>query len=106
MKLRDVTRRIGILKSQEVAIDRAFGGLNVIMAGDFWQLDPPDGGFLAAILAEFIEKARKFNPAVTMAHGQAIFWDSGPSCVQGMTELTEVVRCKDPWLREVQDSWM
>ena len=91
------------MKSQENFIDRAFGGLNVIMAGDFWQLDPPDSGFLAGTPAEFIKKARKFTPAVTVAHAQAIFWDSGPSCVQGMTELTEVVRCKHAWLREVQD---
>ena len=47
MKLRDVTRRIGTLKTQENGLDRAFGGINVIMAGDFWQLDPPDGGFIA-----------------------------------------------------------
>ena len=73
LKLRDVVRRIGTLKSQQTGIDRPFGGINVLMAGDFWQLDPPDGGFSAAVPVEFIKRARKFEASGNVPHGQAIF---------------------------------
>ena len=49
LKLRDVIRRIGTEKLDDDGEDRAFGGLNVLCVGDFWQLDPPDGGFLGDI---------------------------------------------------------
>ena len=103
MKLRDVIRSIGTLKNQADGIDRAFGGVNLLLAGDFWQLDPPSGGCLASIPVEFMKKARKYDAAATVAHGQSVFWHQGPGCVQGVTELDECIRCKDEWLREVQD---
>ena len=46
LKLRDVIRRIGTEKLGDDDVDRPFGGLNVLCVGDFWQLDPPDGGSL------------------------------------------------------------
>ena len=49
MKLRDVVRKVGSMKAQGTGIDRAFGGINIIFAGDFWQLEPPSGGFLGAV---------------------------------------------------------
>lgn len=98
MKLRDVIRSIGTLKNQADGIDRAFGGVNLLLAGDFWQLDPPSGGFLASIPVDFIKKARKYDAAATVAHGQSVFWHQGPGCVQGVTELDECIRCKDEWL--------
>ena len=103
MKLRDVIRSIGTLKNQADGIDRAFGGVNLLLAGDFWQLDPPSGGFLASIPVDFMKKARKYEVGPTVAHGQSVFWHQGPGCVQGVTELDESIRCEDEWLREVQD---
>jgi len=102
MKLRDVVRRIGTMKADQQGRDRAFGGINVLFAGDFWQLEPPDGGFLAAIPTEYIKRARQFHPAATVSHGQSLFWAREDGCVQGVTELTECVRCEDEWLLEVQ----
>ena len=49
VKLRSVIREICPMKKNGKAQDRPFGGLNVLCSGDFWQLDPPDGGFLGSI---------------------------------------------------------
>ena len=101
-KLRDVVSKIGSMKAQQTGIDLAFGGLNVLFAGDFWQLGPPSGGVLAAVPVEFLRRARQYAAAPTVAHGQSIFWSRGPGCVQGLTELTECVRTDDEWLFQVQ----
>ena len=71
-------------------------------SGDFWQLDPPDGGFLGAIPTEYIARGRKYTPAPTIAHGQALFWAGGNVGLHGVSELTECKRCDDKWLQGVQ----
>ena len=63
---------------------------------------PPDGGFLAAIPTEFIQKARKYLPSPTIAHGQALVWAGKDGGMQGITELVQCERCDDDWLRAVQ----
>ena len=60
MKLRGVVRQIGTQKIQK-GKDQPFGGLNILCSGDFWQLDPPDGGFLGNIPTEFISRGRKYR---------------------------------------------
>ena len=100
LKLRDVVRKVGSLKLDKGGLDRAFGGINVLFSGDFWQLDPPSGGFLASIPTDFIKGARRYQPAPDMAHGQAILWSSEVGAVQGVTELTECIRTEDAWLYE------
>ena len=55
MKLREVIRDIGTQKLAR-GKTRPFGGLNVIVSGDFWQLDPPDGGFLGGIPADTLRE--------------------------------------------------
>ena len=42
MRLRTAARAIGTMKYDEHHRERPFGGLNVIFAGDFYQLDPPE----------------------------------------------------------------
>merc|ERR1712218_143606 len=42
VRLRCAARSIGTMKRDEDNFERPFGGLNVIFAGDFWQLDPPE----------------------------------------------------------------
>ena len=54
MKLRSVVRVLGTQKKAENSVERSFGGLNVLMCGDFWQLPSPDGGYLGDIQTEFI----------------------------------------------------
>lgn len=102
MKLREVIRDIGTQKLRN-GRTQPFGGLNVLCCGDFWQLDPPDGGFLGGIPCEYIARARKYQPAPTIAHGQALLWGGEDGGLQGVTELSQCERCDDEWLKEVQE---
>ena len=103
MKLRTIISDVGTLKKGLRGRVRAFGGINVVFVGDFWQLSPPNGGFLADIPFDFLRRGRKYDPEPDVAHGQSIFWRRGEGSVQGVTELTECVRTEDPWLMEVQN---
>jgi hypothetical protein len=102
MKLRAVMSDVGTMKKSAQGLVRAFGGINVVSVGDFWQLDPPSGGSLGSIPGEYLRRGRQFDPKPDIAHGQSILWGSGEGSVQGMTELTECVRTEDEWLLQVQ----
>ena len=78
VKLRRVVREVGTAKLGKDGIDRPFGGLNVIVCGDFGQLDPPDGGLLGSIPTEYVQDAKLYRPTPTVAHGQSLMW-SGPN---------------------------
>ena len=103
MKLRTVMSDVGTMKRGAQGLTRAFGGINVVFVGDFWQLEPPSGGFLGSILCEYMRGGRKFDAKPDIAHGQSILWGSGDGSVQGMTELSECVRTQDAWLQQVQE---
>jgi hypothetical protein len=106
MKLRNMVSSLEKLKADGKGVSRAFGGINIIFVGDFWQIEPPGGGFLAAIPVEFMRRARQYDPKPDIAHGQAIFWRHGEGSVQGITELTECVRTEDAWLYAVQQEML
>ena len=89
VKLRSVVRDLAVQKRDGEGATRPFGGLNVLCCGDFWQLDPPEGGCLADIPVEYIRRARKYTPAPTVSHGQALFWGGPDRGMQGVMELVE-----------------
>ena len=52
---------------------------------------------------EFIIQARKYHPAPTVSHGQALLWSGREFGVQGVTELHQCERVDDTWLEDVQN---
>ena len=81
---------------------RPFGGLNVILAGDLWQLPPPRGTFLGDVPWEWLTQSKTKKVAHTI-HGQELVWGTLPKGMQGVTQLTECERTRDAWLRNLQD---
>ena len=88
-RLRELVRFLETRRWRPDGTERPFAGLNVIYAGDFWQLDPPDGGFLGSIPAEVRRNAWKHSPAPKVAHGQSLLWGGADRGVQGVTELED-----------------
>ena len=82
---------------------RPFGGLNVILAGDMWQLEPPRGTFLGAIPAEMLRRRGQKTKLPHAAYGQRLVWGGPTEGVQGVTDLVRCERTQDAWLKEVQD---
>ena len=70
------------------AYARPFGGLNVILAGDLWQLPPPRGTFLGDVPWEWLTQSKTKKVAHTI-HGQELVWGTLPNGMQGVTQLTD-----------------
>ena len=77
MHIRNVMSDVNKQRRDEGNVDRAFGGLNVLLSGDFHQLDPPSGTSLRALPCAWIQKARQYAPSATEDHGQQIMWGNG-----------------------------
>ena len=87
--LRRVIRvRSGYKKRGDQSI-RAFGGVNMLFFGDWWQLQPVAGTALFS------------NPLLctraTAATAIDLFWTSGKDTIRELWELTQAMRCPDPW---------
>ena len=84
---------------------RPFAGVNILFSGDFWQLPPPEGGFLGDIPFEYIQNSRQYAPSPSISHGQSLLWSGPDTGVQGVTELEVCERTDDVWLQSVQEEF-
>ena len=84
---------------------RPFAGVNMLFSGDFWQLPPPEGGFLGDLPFEYIQNSRQYAPSPSIAHGQSLMWSGPDTGVQGVTELSFCERTDDVWLQSVQEEF-
>ena len=102
MKCRDIVRD-GCRQKRYAGshIERPFGGLNVLLSGDLWQLEPPSGTFLGTLPTALLEEGN-VRRGPTTAYGQLLVWGGAEHGVQGVTELVTCERTTDIWLQEVQ----
>ena len=105
MQLRAVMSEARSTKRDAGGRGKPFGGINVLFCGDFYQLEPPSGTPLNALPSSWLRRAKQYAPGPTEDHGHHIFWGTGEGSVQGMTELTECMRARDPWLLAVQEEF-
>ena len=73
---------------------RPFGGINIIFAGDLWQLPPVQASSIFS------------NPYLrSKSHAeqkiQDMFWKKGKDSIQQTWLLTKSMRTEDPWLQSV-----
>ena len=71
---------------------RVFGGVNIIMCADFWQLHPVSGTFLASNPLDI--------PPGVARNATDLFWLDTLDSVRHLWRLTEKMRCTDPWYND------
>ena len=91
--LRTAASRRNCYRQRADGTCRAFAGVNTILLGDFWQLPPVGGANVAS------------DPTtVPLSNAKAaldVFWDDGANTIRNFWELTEPMRCIDPWYGQV-----
>ena len=88
-EVKSAVRVRGTYKKRSADSQRAFGGVNVVMCADFWQLHPVTGTFLASNPLEV--------PSRLACQALDIFWEDGEDSVRSFWQLTEPMRCDDKW---------
>ena len=79
----------GTYKMRSNGTQRAFGGVNVIMCADFWQLHPVTGTSIASNPLDV--------PAGSAQHALELFWQDGEDSVRSFWQLEELMRCDNAW---------
>lgn len=83
----------GTYKQRQDRSKRVFGGVNVLMLGDWCQLQPVAGTWLCC------------NPCYVPGGGRAadaleFFWCDGPNTINHYWSLTTLLRCSDVWYND------
>ena len=82
-------RARGTYKKRADNTERAFGGVNIVMCADFWQLSPVSGTFLASNPLDV--------PAGSAQRALQLFWQTGQDSVRSFWQLAELMRCDEVW---------
>ena len=80
---------------QDAKTLRKFGGVNLIMLGDFWQI-PPIGG------TELTSNIALADPGCEQ-NAMQIWWGEGEDSIHHLWELVSPMRCDDVWYNKVLD---
>ena len=100
-RCRDLVRDLSLAKFATDNSVEPFGGLNVILSRDLFQLPPPKGTFVGDVPWDLLTGKKKAKQA-TALHGQTLLWGGPAVGIQGLTELVRCERTGDAWLTEVQ----
>jgi hypothetical protein len=91
LEISHVTRQRNGYKRRNDGSMRPFGGLNVLLFGDWWQIPPVAGQAL------FSNPDPEKAESQTALHGMNLFWGPPEIAVRNVRELTKPVRCSDAW---------
>ena len=79
----------GTYKKRRNGEARVFGGVNLVMCADFWQLHPVSGTFIAS--------DPSLAPAGRAQNALSIFWEDNLDSIRTFWELRQLMRCSDKW---------
>ena len=95
---RSMVQDVGTYRSNADKQVRPWAGINVLYVGDFLQLPPPGSGACLTSLPDELRIQMRLNRMkANVTHGLNLMWHD----TQHVIELTEQVRCSDPWWNDV-----
>jgi hypothetical protein len=95
---RSMVQDVGTYRLDGDKLVRPWAGINVLYVGDFLQLPPPGSGSCLTSLPEELRiKMRLNRMKANVTHGLSLMWHD----TKHVIELTEQVRCTDPWWNDV-----
>ena len=84
--VRKAVRTVGTYKKRTDGSTRAFGGVNVVMCVDWWQLQPVTGVWLCSNPLDV--------PAGRAQDAMNMLWGTGVDTIRRTWPLTELMRCR------------
>ena len=90
--LQQAVRATGTYARRGDGSKRPFGGINLRIFTDWWQLPP--------VNATAITQNPLQRHSATVQRTLAMFWSRDEDSLTGMQELVKEIRCRDPWLSD------